>query len=201
MSPNAARTPPEPAYRRAPEQKRQLLMAAARELFKANGYDETSTMEIAQHAGVSEGILFHHFGSKRGLFACLAEQYARDGAAATMPDDPDRVTEESVVRSAFAFAEQDPALYRLFVSEGPRLEGLDVSPTHEIVSVIEKNLVRAMKQGTIRRGDARVMAELQFAVVEGAYVAWRRSADPSRKEDYITEAVCCLKAMLASTPD
>jgi AcrR family transcriptional regulator len=44
------------------------LLAAARELFSAQGYVDTSTRELTERAGVSETLLFRHFGSKAGLF-------------------------------------------------------------------------------------------------------------------------------------
>jgi AcrR family transcriptional regulator len=47
---------------------RLLLLTSARELFCSQGYSNTSTRDIAQHAGVSETHLYRHFGSKAGLF-------------------------------------------------------------------------------------------------------------------------------------
>lgn len=187
---------------RAPQQKRELLLSAARELFLEQGFEGTSTLQIARRAGVSEGILFHHFGSKKGLFVCLAEEFARDASAATMPADPSEMTEETVVRSAFEFAESNPALYQLLMNGGAELADLDLSAQADIlVHAIQTNLEHAMAQGQVRRGDAEIMAQLQFAMVDAAYKAWRRTADPSRKEDYIREAINCMKAMLApSTP-
>jgi AcrR family transcriptional regulator len=47
---------------------RELLLAAASELFGERGYAGTSTKEIAERAGVTEPMLFRHFGSKANLF-------------------------------------------------------------------------------------------------------------------------------------
>ena len=71
-------------YTRAPAQKRELLLEAARMLFVERGFDATSTQLIAKQAGVSEGILFHHFGSKRGLFEALVEEFVLAGAQASL---------------------------------------------------------------------------------------------------------------------
>lgn len=49
-------------------QGRRLLLASARELFADRGYSGTSTRDIAERAGVSEPMLFRHFGSKANLF-------------------------------------------------------------------------------------------------------------------------------------
>jgi AcrR family transcriptional regulator len=57
-----------PAIRRPRGEPRRLLLDAARELFARKDYRGTTTREIAEAAGVSEYLLFRHFGSKAGLF-------------------------------------------------------------------------------------------------------------------------------------
>jgi AcrR family transcriptional regulator len=47
---------------------RELLLAAASELFGERGYAGTSTRDIAERAGVTEPMLFRHFGNKANLF-------------------------------------------------------------------------------------------------------------------------------------
>lgn len=185
-------------HRRAPEQKQARLLAAAEELFAEHGFDSTSTLQIARQAGVSEGILFHHFGSKKGLFLRLAEDYARAAAAATMPADPADLSEETIVRAAFDFADANPGLYRMLIDVGGKFSELGVTARSEIiVATIRTNLERGMHLGQVRRGDAQIMAELQFAVVDGAYNAWHVTGDKARRNDYINEAITCMRAMLA----
>lgn len=54
--------------RRPRGEARRLLLDAARDLFARRDYRSTTTREIADAAGVSEYLLFRHFGSKAGLF-------------------------------------------------------------------------------------------------------------------------------------
>jgi AcrR family transcriptional regulator len=54
--------------RRPRGEARRLLLDAARDLFARRDYRSTTTREIAEAAGVSEYLLFRHFGSKAGLF-------------------------------------------------------------------------------------------------------------------------------------
>jgi AcrR family transcriptional regulator len=56
------------ATRRPRGAPRKLLLEAARELFSRQDYRGTTTREIAQAAGVTEHLLFRHFGSKAALF-------------------------------------------------------------------------------------------------------------------------------------
>jgi AcrR family transcriptional regulator len=56
------------ATRRRRGEPRRLLLDAATELFARQGFTNTTAREIADLAGVSEPLLFRHFGSKVGLF-------------------------------------------------------------------------------------------------------------------------------------
>lgn len=57
-----------PTPRRPRGEARRLLLDAARDLFARRDYRATTTREIAEAAGVTEYLLFRHFGSKAGLF-------------------------------------------------------------------------------------------------------------------------------------
>jgi AcrR family transcriptional regulator len=59
---------PAAATRRPRGAPRMLLLDAARDLFACQDYRSTTTREIAQAAGVTEHLLFRHFGSKAALF-------------------------------------------------------------------------------------------------------------------------------------
>ncbi len=47
---------------------RQRLVAAAVDLFSEKSYDDVAAGDIAKAAGVAHGLLFHYFGSKRGIY-------------------------------------------------------------------------------------------------------------------------------------
>lgn len=52
-------------------QKRSAILTVASRLFAEKGYANTPTSEIAREAGVAEGTLYHHFGSKDGIFLSI----------------------------------------------------------------------------------------------------------------------------------
>jgi AcrR family transcriptional regulator len=60
---------PRPATRRSSDEVKQRLIVAARELYEAGAYDETTTKGIAAQADVAESVLFRHFGTKDALLA------------------------------------------------------------------------------------------------------------------------------------
>ncbi len=73
--------------------RRAQLIALGTELFGTHSYDELSMDDIARAGGISKGLVYHYFGSKRGYYvACLraAADMIRaeaERAAAGSPDD------------------------------------------------------------------------------------------------------------------
>lgn len=52
---------------------RDVLLAAAAEEFARSGLKGTRIREIVQRSGVNERMIYHHFGSKEGLFRAVME--------------------------------------------------------------------------------------------------------------------------------
>jgi len=57
--------------RQKTESRKEKILREALLLFAENGYMDTSTKIIAQQAGVSEALIFKHFGNKDNLLAHL----------------------------------------------------------------------------------------------------------------------------------
>ena len=55
------------------ETKKRILQAAQK-LFARNGYDGTTTRELATAAGVAEGTLFRHFDNKKAILIEVATE-------------------------------------------------------------------------------------------------------------------------------
>jgi AcrR family transcriptional regulator len=71
--------------------RRQAVLDTACRIFSRSSYRGATTAEIAREAGISEPILYRHFGSKRDLYlACLDEAWCtfRGEAEAAMAEDP-----------------------------------------------------------------------------------------------------------------
>ena len=69
MAQRAVKQPiPATVPRRPRGEPRRLLLDTARARFAGQDYRSTTTREIAQAAGVTEHLLFRHFGSKAALF-------------------------------------------------------------------------------------------------------------------------------------
>jgi TetR/AcrR family transcriptional regulator len=72
--------------------RRQAVLETACRVFSRSSYRGATTADIAREAGISEPILYRHFGSKRDLYlACLEHAYDELIAVADKArrDDPD----------------------------------------------------------------------------------------------------------------
>jgi AcrR family transcriptional regulator len=69
---------------------RARLLRAAADVFAARGYDGTRVADIAAAAGVSNGALYAHFGSKAGLLVAALRTHGRRVLADLLAADPDR---------------------------------------------------------------------------------------------------------------
>jgi AcrR family transcriptional regulator len=111
--------PPRPATQRqeqAEQTRRKLLDAAVRH-FSARHFDDVATSEITETAGVAQGLLFHYFGNKRGIYLeALRDVAGRLSAANTPPprnDAPGRQYRD-MLRSHLAYlGEHDDLALRL----------------------------------------------------------------------------------------
>lgn len=56
---------------------RRRLIAAALEAFATRSFDTVAVHEVADAAGVAHGLVFHYFGSKRGLYLEALRDVAR----------------------------------------------------------------------------------------------------------------------------
>jgi TetR/AcrR family transcriptional regulator, cholesterol catabolism regulator len=80
--------------------RRQALISAAAQLFKRQGYDATSTREIATQVGMQPGSPFYHFGNKQdlllavmveGMQQAIARQQAACALASSQETDSERL--------------------------------------------------------------------------------------------------------------
>lgn len=93
--------------------KGRLALAAVKE-FGARPFDEVTVTELAEAADVTTGALYHHFGSKLGIYAFVREDVERrlldrmEGALAAAPtsDPSSAVTSALLVGLDFAVREK-----------------------------------------------------------------------------------------------
>lgn len=73
----AARLDP-PRARLDVEERRRQLIELGSKLFSARTYDEVSIDELARAAGISKGLLYHYFPTKRDFYVATVREAAKD---------------------------------------------------------------------------------------------------------------------------
>src|SRR5687767_4380910 len=97
--------------------RRKQLLAAAQDVFAANGYHAAAMDEIAERAGVSKPVLYQHFPGKLELYLALLEIHV-DELIMRVTDAMESTTDNKVrVRNAvsayFDFVDGESQAYRL----------------------------------------------------------------------------------------
>jgi AcrR family transcriptional regulator len=93
--------------------RRKQLMAAAQEVFVANGYHAAAMDDIADRAGVSKPVLYQHFPGKLELYLALLDKHTGDlvqalrAAMAKTTDNAQRV--HNAVSAYFDFVDGEDA--------------------------------------------------------------------------------------------
>lgn len=97
--------------------RRRQLLAAAQEVFVAQGYHAAAMDEIAERAGVSKPVLYQHFPGKLELYLALLEQHSealvekqREALEST---DDNRQRVAASIRAYFDFVAGEGKAYRL----------------------------------------------------------------------------------------
>ena len=99
--------PPTPGVRLPRDERRKQLLAAAQEVFVANGYHAAGMDDIAERAGVSKPVLYQHFPGKLELYLALldmqTEALAATVARALAATDDNQQRVHGVVSAYFDF--------------------------------------------------------------------------------------------------
>ena len=104
--------------------RRQQLLELGLELFGNQTYDELSIDEIARRAGVSKGLLYHYFPSKRAFYVAAVREAARHLLEETDIDqhgtgpDPDPEGVRIVLRAFLGYVSRRRVVYAFLLRGG-----------------------------------------------------------------------------------
>jgi len=192
--------------RRLPGEVRRLLVEAARDLFARRDYRSTTTREIAEAAGVTEYLLFRHFGSKAGLFrealvvpfTSFLDEFRRTWQA-VVPEqtDEEELTRQFVGQLYDVLVEHRGLLLTLVASEGlseQDIEAAGIADIRRALSVLGQISAEGMSLRGIQSAQPDLPAHSTVAMIVGM-VALRASffgnRPPSREAivDELVQAV------------
>ena len=159
------------ARKRDPEAARQGILAAAEALLiEGDGHFEVSW--VAKSAGVSQGLTYHHFGSKEGLLAAVVNGfYDRIESAVLMArleeiQDWEARERERVTRY-IDFLMNDPLGVVIItrLARTPAVAAVEAERWDALVTVGARNIAEGQRSGAVRGTEN---SELLAAMVLGA---------------------------------
>lgn len=157
------------------EQRRQLILEKALELFVKKGYAETKIGDIAKAAHMSAGLMFHYFDSKEQLYEALV----RMGTEGTtlpqkLPYDDPLTFFEGFLNILFSYAKENPWVFHMFVlmAQARRSEGIpaqirEIAMQVDQVEQSARIIEEGQKQGYFRKGDPYALSFTFWSSVQG----------------------------------
>ncbi|PRY00617.1 TetR/AcrR family transcriptional regulator [Allonocardiopsis opalescens] len=168
------------------EETRRALIAEGRRRFAAAGYAAVGTVEVSAGAGVTKGALYHHFGSKLGLFRAVVEQVQHEvgervAAAAEAESDP--FEQLAAGCRAFLAAARDPEVQQVMLLDGPAVLGWNEWRRMDEESSarhLSESLADLVEQGAIAPRPVEPLARLLSGAMNEGALWLARSEQPER---------------------
>lgn len=164
--------------RHQPEaERRAQILRAARQVFVEKGFLAARVEDIAKRASLSKGAVYFYFSSKRELFlALVAEEHEN---TYSFLDEAEADARPAVVKlldlgqkylDYFAGLKSPPRFFLMMTEMAVRDEDIReecVAVHRHFTDAATRILAQGMEEGSIRRGDPAVMAQMLKAIIDG----------------------------------
>lgn len=153
--------------------RRTQLLALGTKLFSERPYDDVSIDDIAAAAGISKGLLYHYFGSKRELYVATVREASTQLRARVEPDTslPPAERARMGIEGYLGFVEEHALSFAALMRSG-------VGTDPEVASVVEETrdaIVARMMETMGVAPDRRVFRFVLrgwIGLVEAASLEW-----------------------------
>jgi AcrR family transcriptional regulator len=195
------------SYQRYTEKQQRVLMAAVR-LFARKGYANTSTLEIAALAGVSEGSIFRRFRNKENLLMAVIDPILNE----ILPHDLERFSNQDltttyrsldefvnrIVRDRIGSGEMWFPLMKTFLNEmlyTPQMrQRLMQAVPDDVISIIDSQLLDLKKRHLLVDWSNREIIRFLMVAIWGYmlqhFVLWADASwDRQLEERHLIEGL------------
>ena len=172
--------------------RRQQLLAAAQEVFVANGYHAAAMDDIAERAGVSKPVLYQHFPGKLELYLALIDTQAEalrrtvQEALSATKDNRERI--HNVLSAYFGFVDRDghDGAFRLIfendLGNDPEVRERVERVTHQTMEAVSDTVAADTGLG---HAAAELLATALIGAAQVAARWWLANDNPMSKEDAV----------------
>jgi TetR/AcrR family transcriptional repressor of nem operon len=170
---------------------REAALAAAMQVFWANGYDATSTDDLRHAIGIGRQSLYDTFGGKRTLYLEALRRYQDDSVAARVKTLRTAASPLSAIEQFLvAVARETPTQRAMgcmgvraicdFGTSDPDVSALGKSAGAVVEAALEDTLRKAKAKNEVRPSvDVRAAARFLQATLTGLKIAARSGSTPN----------------------
>jgi AcrR family transcriptional regulator len=177
------------------------LLEVARAHFTKHGYAQSATEKIVEEAGVTRGALYHHFGSKEGLFKAVLEVVqqevaARIEAAVSKTNDPWQ--QLLIGCKTFLSASMDADIQQIMLVDAPAVLGFETwrdIDSQNSMRLLQENIQELADKKIIQTSSVEAFTHLLSGAMNEAALWIARSPQPKKT---LVEATKTLEHLLNS---
>jgi AcrR family transcriptional regulator len=178
---------------------RAALVAAARAAFGSRGYEATTLDQIVEAAAVTKGAFYHHFASKKELFAEVFREVEHAIAREAFPtaesaEEVWRLLEDRCRR--YIELHLDPAVRRIVLVDAPRVLAWEERrhiEENEGVAFLSAELARLSDRGLLKPLHTRTLAQILGGARTEACMLVAAAEDP---DEALERAMAVLRAFI-----
>ncbi|MEU3999477.1 TetR/AcrR family transcriptional regulator [Streptomyces fungicidicus] len=171
------------------ERREQLLSVGAR-LFSESPYDEVWIEQVAEIAGVSRGLLYHYFPTKRDFFAAVVERESERmlRMTAAVPGVPVREQLTAGLDAYLEYVEAHAHGYRAFHRADAAGDRAVRRVYRRALAAQERQILAALAQDPEYgpalevRPDTRLAVRGWLAFTTAVCLEWLRGSGPDREQ-------------------
>jgi AcrR family transcriptional regulator len=171
--------------------RRAQLLAAAQDVFAANGYHAAAMDEIAERAGVSKPVLYQHFPGKLELYLALLEIHVDElimrvtDAMESTTDNKKRV--QNAVAAYFDFVAGESQAYRLVFESDLRGEPVVQAAIDRGTDASVQAITRTITvDAGLEEESARLLAVGLVGISQVAARSWLANNRTMSKEEAVS---------------
>ena len=151
---------------RSAAEKRQLILESSIKVFADKGYHDTRISDIAKHAGIAYGLVYHYFKNKEEILDTIFFERWDEfiGAVRAIADDGRRVEEKlhSIAAVVLGAYQTRPEWVRVLIFEIQRTQRMLSPERVEVVSELFRVIAGILRDGQTR-GELRKELDPELA--------------------------------------
>jgi AcrR family transcriptional regulator len=185
-----------------PDARRAHLLAVGTAVFGNKAYDEVQIDQIAQQAGVSRGLLYHYFPSKRAFFAAIVQLGYDQILDVTRPDPALSPAEQlqAGLEAYLDYVQSHPHMYRAIFRSAASLEASVQKVVNRNLDQQARRILQAMGVSPSQSPLTQRAVRAWMAFLIQAVLDWLEQGAKGERQALIAVCVGALAGAIGALP-